>query len=225
MVAMIEEESYHLGMVLKELIEKKSKRDCSNFSIYQLANHLKMPRSILVRLMHPDPAKRVKNPRIETLIKIVDFFQQDGFNITINDLLNFNGKRKTEVVTEKLPCAFNVSATLALYSFNSPSKQCGQVDVKLPTSAEGLIAFISEENVEPIFKKGSIFIVNTKLKPENANLVAIKIKNNPAILIRKFFVKKHQQIIQTCDLREKIILMPTMHHQIIGVVIQVNAVT
>lgn len=76
-----------LHTVLKDLIDLKSKRDGKIFTIYQLAKAINMPHSILVKLMHSDPTKRVNNPRIDTLTKIIDFFKSDGFSISIDDLL------------------------------------------------------------------------------------------------------------------------------------------
>ncbi|QLH41414.1 MAG: hypothetical protein HWD59_00860 [Coxiellaceae bacterium] len=67
--------SSELHLALKELLEKKSKRDGINFTISQLAKAIDMPHSILVKLIHPDPSKRVTNPRIDTLTKIIDFLE------------------------------------------------------------------------------------------------------------------------------------------------------
>src|SRR3990167_10301056 len=80
--------SNNIHLVLRNLFEKKTEKDKKNFTIYQLAKAIDVPHSILVKLMHTDPAKRVLNPRIDTLSKIVDFFKNDGFDIAIDDLIS-----------------------------------------------------------------------------------------------------------------------------------------
>lgn len=72
---------------IRALIECKSKRDQTPFTIYKLAKALGMPHSVLIKLIHTDENKRVHNPRIDTLTKIVNFFKQDGFQISIDDVL------------------------------------------------------------------------------------------------------------------------------------------
>ena len=61
-------------MMIRRLIAQKAARDGRNFNVSQLAKAVNIAHSILVKLLHLDPEKRVTNPRIETLIKIVDFF-------------------------------------------------------------------------------------------------------------------------------------------------------
>ncbi len=64
-----------IHLTLKTLMQMKSERDGINFTLYQLAKALNMPHSILSRLVHSQPSKRVNNPRIDTLSKIVDFLK------------------------------------------------------------------------------------------------------------------------------------------------------
>ncbi|OGT67603.1 MAG: hypothetical protein A3J38_10150 [Gammaproteobacteria bacterium RIFCSPHIGHO2_12_FULL_45_9] len=77
----------NLHRTLRALMDQKTQRDHTPFTIYQLAKAIQMPHSILVKLMHEDPKKRVHNPRIDTLTRIVNFFKQDGFPITLDALL------------------------------------------------------------------------------------------------------------------------------------------
>ena len=76
----------NLNRALRALLDAKTQRDQTPFTVYQLAKAIEMPHSILVKLMHEDPSKRVYNPRIETLMRIVSFFQQDGFAVTLDSL-------------------------------------------------------------------------------------------------------------------------------------------
>ncbi len=92
-----------IHFVLSDLIAKKSQRDGVNFTSAQLAQSINVNRSIVHRLIHPDPDKRVRNPQIETLIKIVEFFRAEGFNIRIDDLLaTFKTKAAVDVQAQTI---------------------------------------------------------------------------------------------------------------------------
>lgn len=207
-------------------MERKSKRDHKHFTIYQLAKAINMPHSILVKLMHPDITKRVKNPRIETLVKIVGFFKQDGFNITVDDLLS--GLKKTAAVqVNEQNIGDQIAKSITVYSFDVKlKKSIGMIDVNLMSNSENIIALLSDEDIKPMFKKNSFFVVDTTLKPEDDTLVAIKVGGYDKILIRKYYVEGHKKILKSYDRNiAPIELMPTNNYQVIGVVIQVNAKT
>ena len=55
-----------------------------------------MRHSILARLIHPDPKKRVTNPRIETLNKILEFFKSEGFTVSIDDFFGMDIKERCD---------------------------------------------------------------------------------------------------------------------------------
>jgi hypothetical protein len=213
-------------LTLKELMERKSKRDHINFTIYQLSKALNMPHSILLRLIHPNPAKRVNNPRIDTLTKIIDFFRADGFNVTIDNLLTgFETKTPIDVQTQEIG-SFTIEKMLPLYSFETEQKKIGMVSIKLATKAKSIIALLSDEDIKPMFKKGSIFIIDTEMEPENDTLVAVKINSYNKVLIKKFYVDGNKRLLKSYNNSIKpIVLMPTMRYSIIGVVIQINAKT
>src|SRR3990167_10553215 len=105
-----------IHLVLRNLIEQKSKRDQIKFTSAQLANALSMPRSMITKLTHLDESKRVINPRIDTLLKIVEFFRSDGFNITINDLLGITTK-SIDVQNQKVFIQ-DFTRKIFLHSFN-----------------------------------------------------------------------------------------------------------
>lgn len=213
---------------LQELIDRKSMRDGKIFTIYQLAKAINMPHSILIKLIHDNPNKRVKNPRTDTLTRIVNFFKQDGFNITIDELLT--GFRSSIVVsiTEQNINAFTVTKSIAVYSMSAVSEShIGMTDIKLTQDSENIIGFLSDEDIKPMFKKGSIFIVDTALKPEHDMLVAVKIHEHQSkIIIRKFCIVNHKKILTSYD--NNILpfeISSESHHHIVGVVVQVNAKT
>src|SRR3990167_2738037 len=149
----------NIQLALKNLIDLKSKRDHKNFTIYQLAKAIAMPHSMLVKLIHVDPTKRVNNPRIDTLTRIVEFFRQDGFDITIDDLLT--GFKSTTAVNvfEQTVGAFVIDKTIPIYSMSEGlDHSIGMIDIRLTTDSDSIIALLSDEDIKPIFKKGSIFI-------------------------------------------------------------------
>lgn len=200
-----------IHLVLKDLIDRKSKRDHLNFTLSQLAKALRMPHSILSKLTHEDPSRRVNNPRLDTLCKIVHFFKNDGFDITIDDLLQGLDKKRV----------------IPLYFLDSElNNKIGTVEVDIATDARNLLAFVSDEYIEPMFKKGSIFIVDTLAKPTHHTLVAIQMQGYEKILIRKLFIHKHKKELRVHDNDPSpISLMPTQQYRVVGVVIQVNAKT
>lgn len=213
-------------ITLKALMQMKSARDGENFTLYQLAKSLNMPHSILVRLTHSHPDKRVRNPRIDTLFKIVEFFKLDGFNITVNDLLTGFEKNSEITIQDQQSSYFPTEVKLPLYSFNAiQTTQIGNIHIKLTTRTENAIALLSDKAINPVFKKGSIFIVDTTVNPKNDNLVAVKIKNIKNILIRKYYINKNKKLLQPYNnSKEPVILNPKIH-SIIGVIIHVSAKT
>lgn len=215
-----------IHLTLRSLMEMKSARDGVNFTLYRLAKSLNMPHSVLLRLIHLEPSKRVNNPRIDTLYKIVEFFKLDGFNITINDLLmGFNDP--DEIFIQNQPSiSFNAERKLPLYSFNSAKlDKIGEVKIKLSTQAKNLIALQSDKEIKPIFKKGSIFIIDPDARLENDNLVAVKAEKQNYILIKKIQIETKRIIMTNYDNSTDPIFLNPQLHSIIGVVVQVNAKT
>lgn len=212
-----------IHLVLRELIEEKSKRDQIKFTSAQLANALCMPRSMITKLTHPDESKRVINPRIDTLLKIVEFFRSDGFSITINDLLGIT--TKSIDVQDQKPLIQPVSRKIPLYSFDAQSnKKLGTVDIKTPNMSKNIFALYADEDIKPLFKKGSIFIIDQDQSPEDDTLVAVNLKNSSEIHIKKYHIEGNKRILKSLDPNEdKIVLIPRF--EIMGVIIQVNAKT
>lgn len=211
-----------IHLTIKTLMQMKSERDGINFTLYQLAKALNMPHSILLRLVHSQPSKRVNNPRIDTLSKIVYFFKSDGFNITVNDLL-MGLKEDTVNIQEQKLDIFLTEVKLPLYSFNADqSKKVGMATIKLAGIPNNAIAFLSEEAIQPLFKQGSIFIVDRQLKPKNDSLVAIKVENHSKLLIKKFYIERNKKWLKSIDDSVDPVILEQGYHSIIGVIIQIN---
>ncbi len=85
-------------------------------------------------------------------------------------------------------------------------------EVKLTQASKNAIALFSDEDIKPIFKRGSIFIIDMELPPEHDTLIAINDKKGNKINIQKIDNNiasgKFNGMNNDC--------------QIIGVVIQVN---
>ncbi|KAF5271611.1 hypothetical protein FQR65_LT05232 [Abscondita terminalis] len=210
----------------KTLMQIKSTRDGAKFTLYRLAKTLNMPHSVLLRLIHLEPTKRVNNPRIDTLNKIVEFFKLDGFNITVNDLLMGLNDGSELMIQDQPTISFNTETELPLYSFNALKlDKIGKINIKLSTPTQHLIALQSEQEIKPIFKKGSIFIVDPNAALEKDSLIAVKIENNLEILIRKLHIEFDKILLMTYDNSTAPLIFNPKLHSILGVVVQVNAKT
>lgn len=216
--------STSIHTVLKDLIEEKSKRDNIKFTSYQLASALSMPRSIITKLTHTDESKRICNPKIDTLIKIVEYFKEDGFNITVDDLLGI--KARSVDVQSQSSMARNSLQSIFLYSLANIEQKMGIIEIKLSDAHKNVLAYYLEEDIEPFFKTGSIFIVDLDLQPSHDTLIALQLDNSKKINIKKYFVEKNKIILKSLDYKNKdIVLMPTQACKILGVIVQINAKT
>lgn len=218
--------SNNIHLTLRDLIEKKSKKDKKNFTIYQLAKAIDVPHSILVKLMHSDPSKRVHNPRIDTLSKIIDFFRNDGFDIAIDDLLSGMMKNPIDIESQTLDATSEIKEIPVYQMEKTSQKNIGAIKTKISSSNGNYIALLTEEDIKPIFKKGSLFIIDTLSIPEDGNLVAVDISGENKILIKKLMINKHKKILISFDQNTiPIELTKKLTYRFIGVVIQVNAKT
>lgn len=216
--------STSIHIVLKDLIEAKSIRDKTRFTGYQLASALSMPRSIITKLTHSDASKRIVNPRIETLIKIVEFFREDGFDITIDNLLSVNNE---SVDVQSLQATLSSQLqTIDLYSLNNAEKKMGTVDITLSQSYKNILALHLEEDMAPFFKSGSIFVIDLDMIPVHDTLIAVKLDLSDRYHIKRYVCKRKKIILKSLNDEDKdITLMPTQTCKIAGVVVQVNAKT
>ncbi|MCZ6914679.1 MAG: hypothetical protein O7C59_09610 [Rickettsia endosymbiont of Ixodes persulcatus] len=213
-----------IHITLKKLMQLKSERDGMTFTLYQLAKAVNMNHSVLVRLLHHRPNKRINNPRIDTLAKIVAFFKTDGFNVTVNDLLiGLSEKSEINIQTEKTDSLLT-EVKLPLYSFDTAHpEKIGTASIKLATIPNNAVAFLSEETIQPLFKKGSIFIVDTQLKPKKDSLIAITLEKHSKILIKKLHIERNKKWLKPIDNSTDPVILELRQHSIIGVIIQINA--
>lgn len=193
-------QGYDIHLTLRDLINQKSERDQIEFTVNQLAKAIGMPHSILVKLLHKDPSKRVQNPRVDTLIRIVDFFKREGFVVSLDDFLTPSQQRvdidRFEMIKPML------KRTFSLHASSTPAKQMGTVEIQTSTTSEHILAFRLENTINDFFKKGQIILVDTNMQAEADMLVAIDKDGELNI--------------------EKLLHAPKQQNQIVGVVVQVN---
>lgn len=211
--------------VLNNLIEQKSKRDNMKFTSAQLAHAIHVKRSIVQRLLHPDIGKRVTNPKIETLIKIVEYFRSQGFDVSIDSFLVT--KRPAINVQEQAIGVLSMRTSIPIYSLNDPKAlHLGTIDVSIAEHQGALLALLTEEDIKPMFKRGSIFIVDPRLTPEDSTLVAVRIGGQSKVLIKKYALEGNAAYLKPIEGKEKAIKITVgAKCEIMGVVIQVNAKT
>ena len=209
-----------LHITLKKLIMAKSQRDNINFTAYKLAQTLAIPRSIITKLTHVDVNKRVKNPKLETIIKIVDFFQKDGFDITLEELLNNTLDDYALKILSTKP------TKIAIYSMNKYIN-IGTADIKLiDNNSNNVIGLYTESDLEPFFKIGSVFIINTAIALEDQHLVAIRILDADLVQIRRYCRQNDQDFLQSIAVtNHERIKLPQENIEVLGVIIQINANT
>lgn len=213
-----------INSVLNELIKKKSSKDGVKFTSSKLASALDLPRSSIFRLIHPDKEKRMTNPTIGTLIKIVEFFKADGINVSIDD---FVGIKKTVNVQDQELGLLRHSITMPVYTLDgSVDKGSSTITINVDDTNNNFVALLTEEDMKPIFKKGSVFIVNKDLLPEDENLVGITFDKKNPILIGKLHKKNNKLTISLFDKKStEIDLLIKTNYDIIGVVVQIIAKT
>lgn len=87
LVSSIQGDNHSISTALIKLIEQKTKLDKVEFTASQLAEAIEVSRSVITRLIHKSQDKCVTNPRIFTLIKIVQYFKNQGLDITLDELV------------------------------------------------------------------------------------------------------------------------------------------
>jgi transcriptional regulator with XRE-family HTH domain len=209
---------------LKQLIELKSKRDNCKFTIYQLAKAINMPHSMLVKLAHQDPSKRVINPRIETLTKIINFFKQDDFNVSLEELLH-GLKKKGIDVEAQIVSQPKMYKAVPLYNMNNDKIKIGSIDVSLTINSNSVIAFLTDDDIKPIFKKGSIFIVDIDCEINHDVMVLVKFRASHKVSVCKFFKEEEYITLKSLDGKFSSDEKNNNNYEILGAVVQVNAKT
>ncbi len=211
-----------ISIVLNELIDKKSQRDGIKFTSSKLASALDLPRSSISRLIHPDRNKRLTNPTIGTLIKIVEFFKDDGINVSVNDFVGLNNERVIDVQEQEVGL-LKYSITVPVYNLDGMLEtEISTIAVNVDDNTNKFVAFVIKEDIKPIFKSGSIFIINESLIPQDDNLIGVKLEDKNQILIGKLHKNNDKMIVSLLVQKytEKNICLIS-NYSIIGVVVKI----
>ncbi len=207
---------------IKRLIREKTKRDKINFTSSQLANELNVPRSVIQRLIHDDPNKRVLNPKIDTLLKIVQFFRSDGFDVTIEDLLGVR-KNTAHISRASTDQTIAVKANIPLFSSVNVKYRIGSTEVDLEQHQCNTIAVFVAEDIKPTFNTGSIFIVDLDMPLEHDSLIATHQVNTTHLHVFKYYESKREKLLIPIDntLTTKI-NYDNCDYLIIGTIVQIH---
>ena len=207
-----------LADALNELITAKQLKDNKKFTASQLAKAIAVDRSLIQRILTGE----VNNPTVNTLIKIVNFFVEDGFNLRLDDLIPL---RKSLVNVQGQAILSEKSIQLPLYQMeNFQSGVIGEVATQIQDASPCLIALVSSQDIAPIFKAGSIFVVDIMKKAEPENLVVLRM--NQAIKIAKCTHSNKEKIFELLSDKKITVRETEANKQILlGVVVRINAKT
>ena len=191
----------------------KQQRDGKRYSVYQLSKEIDVNRSIIQRILNGE----VVNPRLDTLIKIANFFTKDGLLLSLDELVNLDhiSELNEHYLTKE------IKMMLPLYDMANSNESMGNITASVPASSTNTVAFLSKNKVEPIFSAGSIFIVDLVKKPKHSNLIAIKSTYDDTVSIAKYKDgKNNTPFATTIDLQKTINL--NNNNKLIGVVIKAH---
>lgn len=170
----------NLPGALRRLIDAKARRDNTKFTASRLAKSIDVNRSLIQRLLTGE----VENPRLDTLMKIARFFIADGFQLSLDDLIGLdhsyrNGQQLNSESADK-------QVAIPMYQADRfDGNPQGEAIVTLPDNTTGIIGIELTSDIDATFKAGSLLIVDTLREPEDRNFVAINIKRNTQVIIRR----------------------------------------
>lgn len=210
---------------INRLLKLKSERDGIDFNCNKLANAIGVPASVVFRLIHPDSEKRVNDPRVNTLLKIVNFFREDGFNVSFDALLGIQ-EHGINIADQAIE-AFKNEVKLPLYSLAlGENRAIGNVDIKISAPySPSIIAFYAEDDIKPIFKRGSIFVIDKAQSLVHKNLIAIRLEDSNQVIIRRCLIENDEVFVQELDSDNKTPLKALEGCTVLGAIIQIDAKT
>ena len=207
--------SSDVAAALKKLIELKSIRDNVTFTASKLAKAIDVDRSLIQRILKG----KVQNPRIDTLIKITI---SEDFSLTVDDLTQW----QTQVIAVQEQAALiEETNTFPLYHSNEfLGRAFATATLTAPRASPSTVAIYADDNMGPLCPIGSIFIVDMLRRPENGNLIAVRLNKAAGILVRRYFKIDHDSVVlrgATPDIPD-IIIGDKNDVVIIGVVTSTN---
>ncbi len=216
--------SENIHTALKYLVDLKTERDGKKFSFYQLAKAIDMPHSMIVKLAHADEAKRITNPKIETLTRIIEFFKNEGFDVSIDTLFSPVDRLPREMELASCSKKAVSKVVIPLFSMKAlPNKALRSIESNVYAEIKNAMAFVLENDIGS-FKKGTVLIVDPDALLEANCLVMAKIKSNPELQLRKYYEGKQDIILISLDEASapESFSLKSRNVKIIGVVVQAN---
>lgn len=191
--------------LVNSLIKMKAKRD-NGFTSGRLSSEIGVNRSILKRILSGE----VPNPRLDTIQKICQYFYNDGFPVNIEEIVT-NADKKT-ISKVGIPLFMSGSCISSVGSIEMDSITKGSAD---------MLAILAENDVSPMSKKGSVFIVNTSIKAKAGQVVAVK---DVATNTVSFFNAANDGASKVNSInKDEDLIKLTDTQEVLGVVVKINA--
>lgn len=128
----------------------------------------------------------VGNPTLSTLKILSEFFQVTIGQLTESALSN--STTKTTLMDLPLLDIQDVQAFLS-----GDIRSTSTITIEVETNNQLFAVKINNNSLTPLFEKGTIFVVNPTLSPQDGDLVLIKFNNHP-FCFRKVFIEDESYI-------------------------------
>ncbi|RDB36750.1 MAG: XRE family transcriptional regulator [Spirobacillus cienkowskii] len=208
----------HLRDQILNLIKQKSQRDRVDFSLNALAEAINISSSVFYRLLSQNESKKTKFISEKILKKIADYFQKDGFSITLDEI---TGCKKVNIEDIQLIAKKNISGISVFNPLNSSEKLFEVVtDIDIRFANNHIIAFLFSDFIAPVFPKGSLWFVNTDKFPESDTICAINCEKT--IHITRYLKTDNNVIFGSLDRNDVAIMKFNHPFKILGEIIKVK---
>nr|BFD33690.1 hypothetical protein GTC16762_33090 [Pigmentibacter ruber] len=211
------ENTHHIQNQIIKLINLKKDKD-SNFSLNALAEAIDVSSSVFYRLLSNDETKKTKYISKMVLKKIANYFQNNGYNISLDDIL---GVKK--IYTEDVSIIPKKTLkNIPVYS-PSDSKEAlfyTDTDIDIKYINDKIFGFKFDDFIKPIFNEGSIWFVNINKKPENDTICAIKYKDK--ISLKRILINGKRILLGSIDKESSQIEELNINYEILGEIIKVK---
>lgn len=212
------ENSQHIRDQILNLIKLKSDRDRVDFSLKSLADAIKISSSIFYKLLRDDEAKKTKYISKNVLKKITDYFQSEGFNISLDEIL---GSKKVYIEDTRLTPE-KTKTGIKIFDSNNCLICIGKIDtdIELNFADHDIIGYKFEEFIPPFFPSGSIWFADADKEPENDTICAFKFDNK--VVLKRYLIAKNEILLG--DLNKGVLKTEkyTVDYKLIGEIIKVK---
>ena len=104
-------------------------------------------------------------------MKIVQFFQDDGFDITIDDVLKFQpNKHYFELQSGE---SLHKNIKVDLYNMLSETTSRTSIQINVENNNQQLFAVKSSLDIPPLFKRGTVFIADVEKSIQEGTLAIV----------------------------------------------------